>query len=78
MTNNENPNEESCLSQEKKILAYLQTGAHINPGDARLYFGCDRLAARIADIRKKGYEIKDEFIKLRSGKRVKSYWIPKG
>lgn len=45
-------------SQCANILAYLKTGAQISPGGARIMFRCDRLAARIYDLRKRGHAIR--------------------
>ena len=75
MKQNINSNVESCFSQERKILNYMLRGNKITPLEALQYFNCERLAARIADIRKKGHDVKAEFVMLSSGKRVKQYWI---
>ena len=45
-------------TQCAKILAYLKTGGRISPGGARIMFGCDRLAARIHNLRSAGYAIR--------------------
>ena len=71
---NDNPNEVSCASQKSRILAYLKKGNRITSLEALHLFGCLRLASRIADLRKDN-EIKDQFIKLSNGKRVKQYYI---
>lgn len=71
---NDNPNEVSCASQKARILAYLQKGNRITSLEALHLFGCLRLASRIADLRKDN-EIKDQFVKLSNGKRVKQYYI---
>jgi len=47
-------------TQSDKILSYLQRGHHISPIQALNKFGCFRLAARIHDLRKKGYNIASE------------------
>ena len=75
MKDNFNENELHCFSQERKILYYMLRGNRITALDALQYFNCERLAARIADIRKKGHDVKSEFVTLRSGKRIKQYWI---
>ena len=48
-------------------------GHSITPLEALNTFGCGRLAARVADIRQKGYLVYSEFITTPSGKRVKKY-----
>lgn len=56
-------------SQCKKILAYLKEGNGITSAIAVTKFGCYRLAARISDLKKKGYNIGTEMI----GKGFGSY-----
>lgn len=45
------------MTQAEAILAHLQSGDSITTKDARRICGCERLAARINDLRKKGYPI---------------------
>ena len=49
---NNNDNIETSASQSKRILAYMREGNAITSREARNLFGCERLAARIADIEK--------------------------
>lgn len=49
-------------SQNAGILQALKEGAHITPMDALNRFGCFRLSARIADIRKMGYNVKTRIV----------------
>lgn len=72
---NINQNETICLSQERKILNYMLRGNHITGIEALDLFGCFRLPARIADIRKQGFTVNSQMITLKNGKRVKDYWI---
>lgn len=44
-------------SQCDKILSWLKTGKTITAIGALDEFGCNRLAARIADLRRTGHEI---------------------
>lgn len=46
------------MSQKAQILKYLQEGYSITSSSARRVCGCKRLAARIYDIRKLGYDVK--------------------
>ena len=62
------------ISQDDAILKALQAGRVITPMDALRDFGCMRLAARIADIKKAKFDILDEFVEF-NGKRFKKYWI---
>ena len=62
-------------SQTDRILEWMLEGHTITPLEALEKYGCSRLAARIADIRQKGYLVYSEFVTAPSGKKVKSYWI---
>lgn len=75
MKDNINPNKHFCFSQERMIMGHMLRGNRITPLYALEHFGCERLAARIADIKKRGHDVKSEFVTLPSGKRVKQYWI---
>lgn len=72
---NLNPNEKQSQSQNARLLAFLQNGGRITSLDALNQFGCLRLSARIKDLRDRGYAIRDEFINVPSGKRVKQYFM---
>ncbi len=64
-------------SQVQQILNAMLAGQKITALKAIDKFKCLRLASRIAEIKSTGkYKIKSEFIKLKSGKRVKEYSIP--
>lgn len=61
-------------SQKEMILEYLQLGHALTPLEALRYFGCFRLGARIADIKKEGYNIHSELVHdPKTGKRYASY-----
>lgn len=66
-------------SQNDKILEWMRTKGAITQNDARAAFGCTRLAARINDIKKKGYIIEDEYRRYKdeNGSPVvyKAYWL---
>jgi len=49
-------------SQNKRILEYLEDGNVITPMEALTLFGCMRLASRISDLKKKGYDITSTII----------------
>jgi hypothetical protein len=66
---------ENKESQEKSIIFYLMKGGRINVPKSTSMFGCVRLAARIYDLRCKGWIIRDEWITLPNKKRVKEYFI---
>lgn len=50
-------------SQKQQILDYMLDGNEITPIDALNKFGCFRLGARIADLKKDGYDIKTRIAK---------------
>ncbi len=59
-------------SQNHQIAAYLMRGGSITPIDALKMFGCFRLSARIADLRRSGYRIKTKLV-TEKGKTFASY-----
>jgi hypothetical protein len=62
-------------SQAKRILEYLKAGNGITPMDALDLFGCFRLGARIADLKRMGYDIVTERVKVEGGKYVARYHL---
>jgi len=50
------------MTQEQKILNHLQSGRTINPREAINLFNCYRLAARIFDLHKQGYNITSHLV----------------
>lgn len=65
----------TILSQANAILQYLQNGNGITPMDALNLCGCFRLSARIADLKKRGYDIVTEKVKVDGGKYVARYHL---
>ena len=61
-------------SQEHQILEHLKAQYSITHLEAERLFGCSRLAARIADLRKQGWRIMTEMI-TRNGKRFAEYYL---
>lgn len=72
---NINENGKTSRSQTDLILEWMLAGNAITPLEALSMCGCSRLAARIADIRAKGYLVYSEFITTSSGKRIKRYYL---
>ena len=63
-------------SQTEAIRDYLLQGHSITPMDALELFGCFRLGARIADLKKMGMNIESEIRKDEgTGKRYSRYWL---
>lgn len=70
---NVNDNQDSSRSQQERILAWLRSGRKLTQLEALNKFGCMRLASRISDLRKLGYEIKVMKILTMTGKYVAQY-----
>jgi hypothetical protein len=62
-------------TQANAILKHLQDGNGITPMEALELCGCFRLSARIADLKKRGYEIITEKVKVCGGKYVARYHL---
>jgi hypothetical protein len=60
-------------SQEMAILEHLKSGRAITPIDALNLYRCFRLGARVFSLKKQGFQIESEMIRVPSGKRVASY-----
>jgi hypothetical protein len=75
MKANVNENNTHAKSQTDKILEWMLSGNTITPLEALNLFGCMRLGARIADIKKKGYIVYSEFVTTPSEKKVKRYHL---
>ena len=61
------------MTQVEKIIDYIETEGSITPLDALREFGCMRLASRITDIKRMGYDVtvKMEKSKNRRGEFVR-------
>lgn len=60
------------MNQNEQILAWLKQGKSITPIEALEEFGCFRLGARIADLKRDGWQIKSRMVN-KNGKRFASY-----
>lgn len=49
-------------SQNNKVLEHMRSNGGITSLDAIRYYGCTRLSARIADLKKRGYEIDSKMV----------------
>jgi hypothetical protein len=56
-------------SQKKMIFDWLQSGYRITQLNAASWFGCFRLAARIDELKREGWNIASELIPV-NGKHV--------
>ena len=65
------------MTQNETILAMLKRGPVTLP-EARAVANCERLAARINDLRRAGHSIDTERYKTASGKTVARYHLKQG
>ena len=54
------------VSQCDKIIEYMKKYGSITQAEAYIDIGCFRLASRICDLKRKGYQIKCEMIKVKN------------
>lgn len=62
-------------SYKALILAYLKTGATLEPMTALQLWGCWSLSQRISELKQDGLPIKSRMTTAPSGKRHAVYWI---
>ena len=63
------------MSQEYEILRVLNSGGTLTAMDALRQFNCFRLAARVKDLRYRGYDIRTEMVGL-GNKSIAKYYLP--
>ena len=63
------------MSQTTQIQIHLEKGKSITPIQALNKYGCFRLAARIADLRNNGMNIKTTIVKLKNKKHIATYSV---
>jgi hypothetical protein len=61
--------------QNARILAHLQGGRTLTALEALEWFKCFRLASRIHDLKKAGYDVQKRMVKTASGKSVAEYYL---
>lgn len=70
------------LKQTRRVIDYIERFGSITTLEAVRDLGVMRLASRINDLRKEGYPIVSEYIKVKNryGEHtsVKRYWIEEG
>ena len=62
-------------TQAGRILAHLRAGNRLTALEALERFGCFRLAARVHELRREGWQIEERTVETRGGKRVAEYWL---
>ena len=63
------------MSQEKQILSHMKKHGSITQIQALKRYQCFRLAARIYDLKSKGFKVETQKWRTRSGKDVARYWL---
>jgi hypothetical protein len=71
---NINLNPVTTESQRKRISEWFEIGHELTPKEARERFKCERLAARVKEIRDNGLDIKTEIIN-NNGTRFANYYL---
>lgn len=66
-------NFDSRASQKEAILGYLRAGNRITPLVALEKFKCMRLGARCWELKRDGFQIEREMVRVPSGKKVAEY-----
>ena len=69
------PQKSEGHDQKARILAHLQYGRTLTALEALEWFKCFRLASRICDLRKAGYDVQKRTIKTNSGKNIAQYYL---
>lgn len=62
-------------SQCNAILEHLRSGGTVSNLAASIMFGCERLGARIYELRQRGNDIHTRMIKTLTGKRIAVYYM---
>jgi hypothetical protein len=62
-------------TQTDMILTDLERGQTITPLDALNNYGCMRLASRVHELKKDGFDVRKKTI-IRDGKSYAAYYIP--
>ena len=61
------------MTQTAMLLQHLTQGQSFTVGEALALLGIYALSQRIGELKRQGEPIKDEWVSLPSGKRVKRY-----
>ena len=64
-------------TQADRILRCLEAGHRITALGAFMMFGCNRLAARVYDLRRAGHDIRERRVKTGGGAYVSEYYLVK-
>lgn len=67
--------ERNEMTQAQQILKTLQDGFTVTALDALRDFQCFRLSARILELKDEGWPIAKKMVKVKSGKKIASYYL---
>lgn len=62
--------------QSSRILTHFLHGYRLTHIDALELFQCSRLAARVKELRKRGWQVRSEPHLTQTGKRIAVYSLP--
>ena len=71
-------NKPALGTQTGAILAYLEKGHKLTPIQALNIFGCFRLGARIYDLKRLGFQIEMQRVKVGPNTHVAQYTMKRG
>ncbi len=63
------------MTQRARILEFLKRGKTLTALSALHLFGCNRLAARIHELREQGFQVRGDMVRTSTGKRIGRYWL---
>ena len=61
--------------QAQLVLDYMKSGRLMTPMVAMISLAVSSLTARVAELRRAGYEIEDKWDKDHHNRRYKTYWL---
>ena len=61
------------MTQNEQILNHLERGGSLTVLEALQKFGCYALSQRGAELKREGYPVKSEMVKLPNGKVIARY-----
>jgi DNA-directed RNA polymerase subunit RPC12/RpoP len=64
-----------AATQRIELLKVLKAGNRITPLEALRTLGIGRLAARVWDLKREGWQIEQRMIEVGDGARVAQYWL---
>lgn len=72
---NINLNQRQTENQKLAILECFFFGGRLTPMEALVRFGTFKISTRVSELRDEGFPIRDQWVTLESGKKVKEYWM---